>query len=90
MSLNEIGTTEIQTMRVLEAAGISISLAILAISGVLLLAAIIGLLSTRSESNADATRKFQRMGLLAFLFVLLSGTVFWWLSRGATVPLFRY
>jgi hypothetical protein len=90
MRLNEVGTTEIQIMRVLEAAGISISLAILAISGVLLLAAIIGLLSTQSESNADARRKFRRMDLFALLCLLLSGAAFWWLSRGATISLFRY
>ena len=77
-------------MRVLIAAGISASLAILAISGVVGLAAIIGLMSVRPKSDADATRKFWRMGLFAFLLLLLSGAAFWWLSHGATVPLFRY
>jgi len=77
-------------MRILEAAGISISLAILAISGVVCLAAIVGLMSARSASDTDARRKFQRMGLLAFLLVLFSGAAFWWLSHGATVPLFHY
>ncbi len=77
-------------MNVLLAVGISLSLAILAISGVMGLTAIIGLLSLQLRSDADAVRKFKRLGLIAFGLLLLSGAAFWWLSNGATIPLLRY
>jgi hypothetical protein len=77
-------------MRVLVVAGFFISLVILAISSVMCLTAIIGLLSLQLRSDADAARKFRRLGLLAFLLLLLSGVAFWWLSNGATIPLVRY
>jgi hypothetical protein len=78
------------TMNVLLAVGISLSLAILAISGVMCLTAIIGLLSLQLRSDADAARKFKRLGLIALGLLLISGVAFGWLSNGATIPLLRH
>jgi len=77
-------------MNVLLAVGISLSLAILAISGVMGLTAIIGLLSLQLRSDPDAARKYKQLGLIAFGLLLISGVAFWWLSNGATIPLLRY
>jgi hypothetical protein len=77
-------------MRVLVAAAISVCLAILAISGIVFIAACIGLMTVRSGSDPEVTRKFSRMLFLSLALIVLSAAAFWWVSSGATVPLFRY
>ncbi len=77
-------------MNILVAAGIPISFVMLAIAGIMCLTAIIGLLSLQLRSDADAARKYRRLGLFGFLLLLISGVAFWWLSHGATIPLVQY
>ena len=76
-------------MNILVAVGLPISFIILAIAGIMCLTAIIGLLSLQLRSDADAARKYRRLGLFGFVLLLVSGAAFWWLAHGATIPLVR-
>ena len=73
---------------ILTVLGIKLTLSVFVLSALVCCAASIGLWVGRK--NPEAKRKFVRMGKVFFPIMVASGLAFWWVSKGATVPVVRY
>jgi len=73
---------------ILTALAIKLTLSVCVLSSLVCTAATIGLWVGRG--NPVAIGKFRRMLLVFLPIAVVSGLAFWWVSKGATVPVVRH
>jgi hypothetical protein len=66
------------------ALAIKATLLVSVFSAIFCIAALIGL--CMPSADADARRKFRRVGGYSLPILIVSAALFWWASHGATIP----